>query len=103
MLSLPLPQNWLWIAWVGEFPPETNPEPGICVQVVFCGVQEGLVGKWMRQGGEGSGARCVISSFLWATEVGTCWGTQSQCKAGPLGEKKAQVHPLAATHHSFTG
>lgn len=44
-------------------------------------------------------ARCVISSFLWASEAGTCWGTRSQCRVGPHGEKQAEVHPSVPIHH----
>ena len=35
-------------------------------------------------------ARCVRSSFLWAAEIGACWGTGRQCEVGSPGEKQAE-------------
>ena len=38
-------------------------------------------------------ARCVRSSFLWAAEIGACWGTGRQCEVGSPGEKQAEGVP----------
>lgn len=86
------------LCWI--FSPETNPQPGISMQVIFGEViprRTGRkVGKW-REGQKGSQCQVYQKQFTRSNWAVTCWGMLGASAVKPHREK--QVYPPVPTHH----